>query len=161
MAICRVLNLNIIMLLYKNYTAVGILENVYLQLMEIKQTALEAMRTKVAAWPTKESGWAISDVQNAIETEERRYQNELDKRKEWAKRRTDHVEVGKRLWAKEMARRQEQLTRDRELEVDRQKREKILLAEFEELRRKVQIETVNQFRAQLEQQCVSMENDSV
>lgn len=130
-----------------------------LQLMDVKRTALERMQTKVAVWPKKESRWTERDVRNAVETEERRYRNVLDKGKERAKRRTDHVEDCKRLWAEETARRHGQLARDRELEVERREREKSLLTEFAELRRKSQIETVNRLGAQLDRQCVSMEND--
>lgn len=127
--------------------------------MEVKRTALEEMRTKVAVWPKKDSTWTERDVRNAVALEERRYRNGLDEAKERAKRRTDHAEDGKRLWAEETARRHGRLARDRELEAERREREKNLLTEFAELRRKSQIETVNRFKAQLDRQCVSTENE--
>lgn len=37
--------------------------------------ALEEMRAKVAAWPSKKSGWAESDVLNAVEAQEKRLEN--------------------------------------------------------------------------------------
>lgn len=45
--------------------------------MEVKQLALERMRTRSAAWPTKQNGWAESDVQDAIEAQEKRLENIL------------------------------------------------------------------------------------
>lgn len=47
------------------------------QLMEAKQLALEEMRTKSAAWPTKQNGWAESDVLDAVEAQEKRSENVL------------------------------------------------------------------------------------
>lgn len=43
---------------------------IYVKLMEIKQAALDEIRTKVAAWPVKDIGWAESDVQTAIKAKE-------------------------------------------------------------------------------------------
>lgn len=113
---------------------------------------------KVAVWTTKESGWTESDVRKAIETEEQQYQDALAMKKERAKRRTDVMVDGRRLWAEEMARRQRQLTRDCEVEAERLEREKRLLTDYVKFCQKKQVETVNQFRAQLDQQCVSINN---
>ncbi|VVC38035.1 Hypothetical protein CINCED_3A011215 [Cinara cedri] len=124
-----------------------------IELMKAKQLALEAMRTKVAVWPKKESGWTETDMQNAVETKEKRYQDGLAEKKEWAKKRTDYMDDGKRLWVKETARQQRQLAQDHELEAKRLEREKRLLIEFAKLREKTQIETINQIRSQLDQQC--------
>lgn len=40
----------------------------------MKQSSLEEMRARVAAWPMKDKGWAESDVQSAIEKQEQRSQ---------------------------------------------------------------------------------------
>lgn len=49
--------------------------NVYQQVKKVKQTALEEMRAKVAAWPSKKIEWAESDVLNAVEAQEKRLAN--------------------------------------------------------------------------------------
>jgi len=41
-------------------------------LAEVKRSATEAMKTRVAVWPTREIGWAKSDVWNAIKAQEQR-----------------------------------------------------------------------------------------
>jgi len=65
------------------------------------------------------------------------------------------VEIGKKLWEEEICRRREQSEQDFRSEMYRREREKRLLAEFVDLRRRMQFENAKQFREQLDKQCVS------
>ncbi|CAI6361548.1 unnamed protein product [Macrosiphum euphorbiae] len=124
-----------------------------IELMEVKQLALEEMRTKSAAWPTKQNGWAESDVLDAVEAQEKRYREVERKNRELANRRIEHVEIGKRLWEEEICRRRELSAQDLRSEMHRREREKRLLTEFSDLRVRKRTENANQFREQLEKQC--------
>lgn len=84
-----------------------------------------------------------------------RYQDGQHERKTRAKRRTEYVETGKKIWEKEMAERHECLVLDRQRDMERRAREKVLLAEFTELRNRLLMEKANEFRKQLDEQCVS------
>ncbi|XP_050055150.1 trichohyalin isoform X3 [Aphis gossypii] len=145
-----------------------------IELVEVKQLALEEMRMKSAAWPTKRNGWSESDVQDAIETQEkrqrssfvigflflalipstyRRYREGERKKRELANRKIKHVEIGKKLWEEEICRRREQSEQDLRSEMYRREREKRLLTEFVDLRRRMQFENAKQFREELDKQC--------
>ncbi|XP_027840173.2 cilia- and flagella- associated protein 210 isoform X2 [Aphis gossypii] len=124
-----------------------------IELVEVKQLALEEMRMKSAAWPTKRNGWSESDVQDAIETQEKRYREGERKKRELANRKIKHVEIGKKLWEEEICRRREQSEQDLRSEMYRREREKRLLTEFVDLRRRMQFENAKQFREELDKQC--------
>lgn len=59
------------------------------------------------------------------------------------------------MWKEEKAKRQEQLNQDHKRETERREREKIILAEYVELRRNTQAENARKFRELLDKQCVS------
>lgn len=143
--------------------------------MEIKQNALEHMRSKVAAWPKKENGWAASDIQNALKAQDQQlvsimsinvnhfliifcvysFRNGQHERRTLAKRRTEYIESGNKLWKEEKVKRQDQLNQDYRLEIERREREKMLLAEYAELRKNTRVEDARKFRELLDKQCVS------
>ncbi|XP_025208212.1 coiled-coil domain-containing protein 173-like [Melanaphis sacchari] len=124
-----------------------------IEMVEVKQLALEEMRMRSAAWPTKPNGWAESDVQDAIEAQEKRYREKERKKKELANKKIEHIDIGKKLWKEEIHRRRERSEQDFQLEMYRREREKKLLTEFVNLRRRLQMENAKQFREQLDKQC--------
>lgn len=124
-----------------------------IELVEVKQLALEEMRMKSAAWPTKRNGWSESDVQDAIETQEKRYREGERKKRELANRKIKHVEIGQKLREEEICRRREQSEQDLRSELYRRERDKRLLTEFVDLRRRMQLEKAKQFREELDKQC--------
>ncbi|XP_008184806.3 trichohyalin-like [Acyrthosiphon pisum] len=124
-----------------------------IELVEVKQLALEEMRTKSAAWPTKQNGWAESDVLDAVEAQEKRYREVERRNRELANKRIEHVEIGNRLWEEEICRRRELSAQDLRSEMHRREREKRLLTEFADLRARTRTENANRFREQLEKQC--------
>jgi len=67
----------------------------------------------------------------------------------------EYVEIGKRLWEDEKARRHRILVQEHILETERRNREKKLLIEFAELRRRMQEKNAQKFCEQLDTQCVS------
>lgn len=85
-----------------------------------------------------------------------RYREVERKNRELANRRIEHVEIGKRLWEEEICRRRELSAQDLRSEMHRREREKRLLTEFSDLRVRKRTENANQFREQLEKQCVSI-----
>lgn len=84
-----------------------------------------------------------------------RFRNGQHERKALAKRRMEYIESGKKLWKEEKAKRQEQLNQDHKREVKRRECEKMLLAEYAELRRNTRAEDARRFRELLDKQCVS------
>ncbi|XP_022168564.1 trichohyalin-like isoform X2 [Myzus persicae] len=124
-----------------------------IELVEVKQLALEEMRARSAAWPSKQTGWAESDVLDAVEAQEKRYQEGESKKRELANKRIEHVEIGNRLWEEEICRRRERSAQNLRSEMHRREREKRLLTEFADLRRRTRTDNANRFREQLEKQC--------
>jgi len=85
-----------------------------------------------------------------------RYQDGRREKMEQAKRRAEYVDSGVRLQNKTIASRQLWLAQERKQEAERRNREKTLLAKFVELRRKKQLKNAEEFRMQLDEQCVSI-----
>lgn len=84
-----------------------------------------------------------------------RFRNGQHERRTLAKKRSEYVESGNKLWKEESAKRQEQLNQDHRREIERREREKALLAEYAELCRNMRVEDARKFRELLDKQCVS------
>lgn len=91
-----------------------------------------------------------------ILTDDCRYLEVERKKRELANKRIEHVDIGNRLWEEEMCRRRERSAEELRLEMLRREREKKLLTEFADLRKRTRTDNANRFREQLEKQCVSI-----